>query len=385
VERAFAGSEADHDARTTACVLGGIVEGLETAEVDGRLDAERKSAHAVADDSDLQWRAQRSRFQCGEEPFVDESRWIEVAGKLAVVIERLVDVDAESIEATPELRIDSTELARDRELDAQCDELLQGALVNVTLEAPSLIVSGSDEPRPRLAKLSARGLKLGVEDGALVREQGSGADRTKKLGLVVERAVVDDRSGRHPFGNDVRQLLPSSGRRCGDFFSVDSDPARGGIAPEREAEAGVPESACKRCFHLVEGRTVHQELDRFSQDAAGDELRLHQREQESEGQQDACDDGHPAKGGVYRHRPARAREIDRHEGGVCDQERNSGDRAGEHCAPSRRPSNREASNDQRCRRNRDSDRDGAERLIPSQKEPSCVATRRRSEDTTRCR
>ena len=55
---------------------------------------------------------------------------------------------------------------------------------------------------------------------------------------------------------------------------------------------------------------MHQELDRFSQDAAGDELRLHQREQESEGQQDACDDGHPAKGGVCRHRPARAREID---------------------------------------------------------------------------
>jgi hypothetical protein len=124
VERAFAGSKADQDARATACVLGGILERLETAEVDGRLDVERESAHAVADDSDLQGRAQRCRLQCGEKPFVDESRRIEVAGKLAEVIERLVDVDAEPIEATPELGIDSSDLARDRELDAQCDELL---------------------------------------------------------------------------------------------------------------------------------------------------------------------------------------------------------------------------------------------------------------------
>ena len=158
----------------------------------------------------------------------------------------------------------------------------------------------------RSSRVAAR---LGLESGALEREQGGGAGRSKKLGssssalswMIAAGGIPPRMMGVSfcfpPGGGAVTSLrrLRSSARssRLIARRRPGSTERAQALPPPRRGADGVPGA---RPFFSGRGRRR----------APPAPMR-----QKSEGQQGACDDGHPTNGGVCRHRPAGVRQIDR--------------------------------------------------------------------------
>ena len=91
------------------------------------------------------------------------------------------------------------------ELERQRDEPLLRAVVQVALQAPALGQPGLEQPLARALQLVDAGAQLGVEALVVERERGGGADRRDELGLVAQRAVVDERADAAALALDPRR------------------------------------------------------------------------------------------------------------------------------------------------------------------------------------
>ena len=208
-------AEPDRDGRSVAGVLGGVLEALETAEVDGVLDSLGVAADPGVVDADGDRRAARHPGEREGDPALREGLRVDAARHGAQLVDRRVDLGAEALEHRPLLgSVDL--LPRERQVDPQRHEPLLGAVVQVALDPPPLGMPG-------LQDAGLGGAQLSLEVAVLHRQQRRGRRGVHQLGILGERLV--DHHRRHVVAAPVdrqprgtrrgrrrHQLLPSGSR-----------------------------------------------------------------------------------------------------------------------------------------------------------------------------
>ena len=132
--------ESDRDAARLR-VLRDVVQGLEAAEVDGRLHGLRVPGDAVRVHDHGERRLSTLRLERRGQPLVGEERRIDPAGQVSQVLERRLRILMDVAEQGHALaRIALRDLLRESRFDGEGDELLLGAVVEVALDPPPLLI-----------------------------------------------------------------------------------------------------------------------------------------------------------------------------------------------------------------------------------------------------
>ena len=135
-------------------VLRHVVQRLEGAEVDGGLHVQREPADPVRLHRDRNGRLAGLRLQGGGEASVREQRWVDPPRQIAKVFECrvrfLLEFPGERLRA---FGVAIGELLEQPELHGQGHELLLGAVVDVPLQAPPLLVLGAHQTLARCLQL----------------------------------------------------------------------------------------------------------------------------------------------------------------------------------------------------------------------------------------
>ena len=174
------------------------------------------------------------------------------------------------------------------QLERQRHEPLLGAVVEVTLDAASLLVSGRDDPCTRLLDLGELGLQLRLEPGVLEREACRSGRRVDQLGLVAERRIVDQSRERLIVVLEVRNraVVALLGKLDGSTVSVDIRAAF--RQPEDHFERRIVQGLRERVADLARGRLLEP------QDEVADvcvcKARPDQAEEERDGKRDHARD-----------------------------------------------------------------------------------------------
>ena len=156
-------------------MLDRVRERLARDEVGGRLDA-RGDALRRRLDVDRHGRRAREIAQRGGEPVV-EARGAHAGCDLAQVADRRSDLVHDLVERGREdLRLARQRALQAPDLDAERDEPLLRAVVEVALEPPALLVARLDDPRPRRLDLGELEAHLDAQPCDLDRERGRGED-----------------------------------------------------------------------------------------------------------------------------------------------------------------------------------------------------------------
>src|SRR5581483_9836179 len=151
---ALLGPHPNERPRAGACMSRRVSQRLGAAEMDGRLDLRRLSLERARLDSRLDRGLRRGRTQGLREPAVEQERRVDRLGELAKALERLADVLPELVqERACGGRIAVHELTRELEVHGERHEVLLRAVVEVTLDAPALLVGHCGEPGARGAEL----------------------------------------------------------------------------------------------------------------------------------------------------------------------------------------------------------------------------------------
>src|SRR5207245_9214133 len=127
-----------------------ILERLETAEIDPALDFTRLARDVGQYQLDRDGKPAGLSTQRGAEPFGREQRWIDAAGELPQIVDRLIRV-------VPELFEDGTGLAVRRgqgetNFHLEGDQVLLRAVVQVAFDPSPLLVLGRHQPLARSAE-----------------------------------------------------------------------------------------------------------------------------------------------------------------------------------------------------------------------------------------
>ena len=143
-------------------MLRSVLERLEAAEVDGRLDLWVVAATRVRLRIGSGWCARRAALaSASSRPAILEQRRVDAVREVAKFLHRLVDRGAKLVENRPgPLRVRVDELADRSEVRLERDEVLLGAVVEVALDPAPLGVGGGDDARPRRPQLLGLSPKL---------------------------------------------------------------------------------------------------------------------------------------------------------------------------------------------------------------------------------
>ncbi len=172
-------------------VLDRVRDRLAGDEVGGRLDA-RGDALARRVDLDRDRRRPREVAQRGREPVV-EPRRAHAGRDLAQVADRRADLVHDLVERRREhLRLARQRQLQATELDAERDEPLLGAVVEVALEPAPLLVAGLDDPRPRRLDLGELDAHLDAQARHLDRERRRREDAVEQVAALEQRRVVEE-------------------------------------------------------------------------------------------------------------------------------------------------------------------------------------------------
>ena len=141
-------------------------------------------------------RAARGAAQRLLEPLLGEHRGVDAGGERAHLVDRGVDAAAELHQRRRLARLRAPEARRrELELDAQADEPLLGAVVEVALDPPALAVGRRDDPRARLGELLERPAQVGHQALVLKHDERVRARRGEQRGRR-RRATGRGRSPR---------------------------------------------------------------------------------------------------------------------------------------------------------------------------------------------
>jgi hypothetical protein len=142
--------DAQRDARRGgARVLGGILQRLEAAEVDGCLGLLREPPDRVGRNGHRHRGLARLRGQGGDQSGVREQRRVDAAGEVAEVLKRARRVGPQLGKQLPGLtRITVRRRGEQVELDRQRDQVLLRAVVQVPLKPPPRLVLRGHQALP---------------------------------------------------------------------------------------------------------------------------------------------------------------------------------------------------------------------------------------------
>ena len=151
-----------------------------------------RSVHTVQLDRDGYTPGERG--EGGVESFVGEQGRVDATGEGAQFVERADHFGVGFGEEPVERGASVGEAAAD-ELKGEADpeQALLGAVVEVALEPSALGVAGFDDARSRGPHLVELGAQLGLQAGVLQRQARRRADRVDEGGVVEECGVVNER------------------------------------------------------------------------------------------------------------------------------------------------------------------------------------------------
>ncbi len=174
----------DGDRAVRPGALGGAAYRVEAAEVHDALDLGRVTADAGAVNRRRDDRTPRHSAERARNPLGTQERRVDPVREVAQIVRRRVDLVGDLGDQLLVLLVAG--LAHQPDLHPKRDQALLGALLEVALQAPPLLLSDGQEARPGLPDLV--GQTAGLE-----RDQGGGRRRTEELRIVFERRIVEDR------------------------------------------------------------------------------------------------------------------------------------------------------------------------------------------------
>ena len=139
-------------------------------------------------------------------------------------------------------------LCRQLELDPECDQALLGAVVQVVLDPPPLLLGRAAGAQARLAHLAQEPVGLRREALALERHQRVGRRGRGERRVLAERRIVEDRGDTLAAVEDLRQRLLGRRLRHRDLLAGDIDPVV--ARPVHELERRVVELLGQRASQL---------------------------------------------------------------------------------------------------------------------------------------
>ena len=127
-------------------VLGGILQGLEAAEVDGSLDLGGEPSLDLGLQADVERTAIGSRSQRLDHATVAQQRRVDAVGEVAQLLDRVLHVGGQRIEHLGRGRgVVGKEVLRQSQVHRQRDEVLLRAVVQVAFDLASFSVGGRDD------------------------------------------------------------------------------------------------------------------------------------------------------------------------------------------------------------------------------------------------
>ena len=227
----------DGDGSARAGVFGGVLQRLQAGEVDGLLDLGPLPAQALRVQAHGRGGRLHGGSQRGREPPVLEQRWVDVVHQRAQIFERLLRLVRELAQHQGAcLGLVRDALRGEAEVDAQRDEALLGAVVQIALQAPALLVDGLHGAPARGAQLAQRGAAIGLQAGVHVGEVGGGtvayAGQHPLYGPRVQAAAGE--TARSNPGETVRPRSGGSRKRGGHVKGACGDRDTGHYGPGGE-------------------------------------------------------------------------------------------------------------------------------------------------------
>ena len=173
-----AAAQPDPDDRVRAAVLEAVLEGLDAGVVDGPLDLGRVAVEPVGIDRDGKRRLGGNRAQRLRDAEAGERPRSTVAGHAPDVRERVLEAAPELVDRGA-IVVRCRSLGQQAELDAEADQALLGAVVQIALDAPALEVRCVEGADARLAQVTLQGCGSPKGPDRAAQRQGQEQDRRR--------------------------------------------------------------------------------------------------------------------------------------------------------------------------------------------------------------
>ena len=208
------------------CVLRDVGERLRDEEVGCRLRRRREPLVRHLDDRDRHGRALRERRQSRTEALLGQHGRVDAAGELMQLAERGAQLGVGfGEELCGAVCVRSELRTRELEREAEAEQALLGAVVEVALESAPLLVAGRDDARPRGAKLRQLDAQLGLEALVLECESRRRARRREQSPPLQQYWIVHERSDRRIRRPEHRHCPVRAGSRKRDGAALHVDEA----------------------------------------------------------------------------------------------------------------------------------------------------------------
>ena len=223
-------------------VLGHVRQRLGDDEVGGGLDRRRQPLVRNVPDLDRQRRASRECPERRPEPLLGQHRRVDPLRQLAQLLERGSQLGirlGQQLAGAVRLRAEliSDELQR----EAEAEQPLLGAVVQIALEPAPLLVAGRDDPRARGTQLHQLRAQLRLQPLVLERQPCRRARRLEQPRPLEQRGVVHERRDWSLGRTEHRHRPTRPGRRQLERPPLAVDVRRSLGQPERQLERGIAE------------------------------------------------------------------------------------------------------------------------------------------------
>ena len=194
------------------------------------------------------------------EPLAREERRMQAARELAEILDRPLELRERAVDERLELRVARGLLAERAKREQRCGEALLGAVVQVPLEAPPLLVAGAHDPQARRPELLELRDEIAMEAVPLHRDADHRDERAEELRCLEQAAAMQHRADL------PRRVLDRGHHRAGDRRRLRDETADVDVAPALpvppvEMEARVVEDLPKRRLHLTRRREVRDRAE----------------------------------------------------------------------------------------------------------------------------
>jgi hypothetical protein len=167
--------QVDGDGRLPTGVLERVLQRLQAYEVDGGLDIGRVTSKTLGIELGMKRRMGKRPMQGISEPALLQQSRLRAMYELAQVIERLLRLVGQLAEhVRPGGGLVCDTLGSEPEMDAQRDQSLLGAVVQIALQPAALLLAGPHGAQSRGAQLAQGGPTVGLEPSIRVCQAGGG-------------------------------------------------------------------------------------------------------------------------------------------------------------------------------------------------------------------